>query len=66
LQTFPTNELKSLTVQYPCTLAIGPEGDFSENEIRWMMGQGGVPVSLGTERLRTETAAIVASTLCLV
>ena len=66
LQTFPTNELKSLTVQYPCTLAIGPEGDFSENEIRWMMEQGGVPVSLGTERLRTETAAIVASTLCLV
>ncbi len=66
LESYPTTELKSLTIQFPCTLAIGPEGDFSESEIAWMMEQGGVPVSLGTERLRTETAAIVASTLCLV
>jgi 16S rRNA U1498 N3-methylase RsmE len=31
-----------------------------------MMEKGGVPISLGTERLRTETAAIVALTLSLI
>jgi 16S rRNA (uracil1498-N3)-methyltransferase len=42
---------------------IGPEGDFTENEISLALDQGFVPVSLGNTRLRTETAAVVASTL---
>jgi 16S rRNA (uracil1498-N3)-methyltransferase len=42
------------------TLLIGPEGDFSEKEIAVALENDFIPVSLGTTRLRTETAAIVA------
>ncbi|UOB17156.1 16S rRNA (uracil(1498)-N(3))-methyltransferase [Abyssalbus ytuae] len=42
------------------TILIGPEGDFSKNEINLALKKGFVPVSLGDNRLRTETAAIVA------
>lgn len=43
-------------------ILIGPEGDFSKNEIDLAYTKGYVPVSLGINRLRTETAAIVACT----
>ena len=43
------------------TILIGPEGDFSSTEIELALGAGYIPVSLGTTRLRTETAAIVAA-----
>jgi 16S rRNA (uracil1498-N3)-methyltransferase len=39
---------------------IGPEGDFSNEEVELAIKQGFKPVSLGTKRLRTETAALVA------
>lgn len=39
---------------------IGPEGDFSPEEIELALKQGFEPVSLGESRLRTETAALVA------
>ncbi len=39
---------------------IGPEGDFSSDEIKSAVQNGFTPVSLGDSRLRTETAAIVA------
>ena len=39
---------------------IGPEGDFSEEEVKTAVAQGFQPVSLGRSRLRTETAALVA------
>ncbi len=39
---------------------IGPEGDFSPEEISFALQQGFEPVSLGESRLRTETAALVA------
>ncbi len=41
---------------------IGPEGDFSENEVRMALEQGWKPVHLGDSRLRTETAALTAVT----
>ena len=41
------------------TLLIGPEGDFSEKEIALALENKFIPVSLGNNRLRTETAAIV-------
>lgn len=41
------------------TLLIGPEGDFSTNEINKAIANGFLPVALGNTRLRTETAAIV-------
>lgn len=39
---------------------IGPEGDFSEEEVQKAIGEGFEPVSLGETRLRTETACLVA------
>jgi 16S rRNA (uracil1498-N3)-methyltransferase len=41
-------------------MLIGPEGDFSPPEINLALQNGFVPVSLGSTRLRTETAAVVA------
>lgn len=39
---------------------IGPEGDFSEEEIQLALSKQFIPISLGESRLRTETAAVVA------
>jgi 16S rRNA (uracil1498-N3)-methyltransferase len=39
---------------------IGPEGDFSPEEISFALRQKYTPVTLGRNRLRTETAGIVA------
>lgn len=41
-------------------ILIGPEGDFSVKEIALALDNTFIPVTLGTTRLRTETAAIVA------
>lgn len=41
-------------------ILIGPEGDFSPDEIASAKAKGFKEISLGTSRLRTETAAIVA------
>jgi 16S rRNA (uracil1498-N3)-methyltransferase len=41
-------------------MLIGPEGDFSEEEINLAKEYGFIPVSLGESRLRTETAALMA------
>lgn len=41
---------------------IGPEGDFSEREIKTALEKGFLPVTLGSSRLRTETAALYATT----
>lgn len=41
-------------------ILIGPEGDFSEEEVEIARKSGFVPVSLGESRLRTETAGMVA------
>lgn len=43
------------------TILIGPEGDFSLNEIKTALHKNYTPVSLGESRLRTETAGIVAA-----
>jgi 16S rRNA (uracil1498-N3)-methyltransferase len=41
-------------------VAIGPEGDFSPEEVRLALENGFGGVSLGAARLRTETAGLVA------
>ena len=41
-------------------ILIGPEGDFSEEEVNLAIKNGYSPISLGESRLRTETAALVA------
>lgn len=42
------------------TVLIGPEGDFSKTEIAESLSAGFIPISLGENRLRTETAALAA------
>lgn len=44
-------------------ILIGPEGDFSEEEVAKAIGNGFKPISLGKSRLRTETAALVATVI---
>lgn len=45
-------------------ILIGPEGDFSKEEVELALKNGFVPVSLGDSRLRTETAAVAACFVC--
>ena len=42
------------------TILIGPEGDFSTQEIKKALSKKFTPISLGESRLRTETAGLVA------
>lgn len=44
-------------------IAIGPEGDFTKEEIEIAFANGFQPLSLGENRLRTETAGVVAVSL---
>jgi len=44
----------------PVTILIGPEGDFSSKEIKQASTKGFLSISMGRNRLRTETAGIVA------
>jgi len=63
----PQNLMKQATASGQYAVLIGPEGDFSENEIQQARAAGFQMVTLGSNRLRTETAALVAChTLTLV
>lgn len=44
-------------------ILIGPEGDFTPQEIHQALKNNFIPVTLGESRLRTETAGIVATTV---
>ena len=44
-------------------ILIGPEGDFTSEEVQSAIEHHFIPVALGNTRLRTETAGIVAATL---
>ncbi len=58
-----TCHLKKLLVSNPnIVVMIGPEGDFSPNEVAEAKKRGFKEISLGEERLRTETAALYATT----
>jgi 16S rRNA (uracil1498-N3)-methyltransferase len=57
----PKKSLKDVVNgQANCSILIGPEGDFSKNEIAWANDQNITAVHLGSNRLRTETAALAA------
>lgn len=51
---------KTYQKQKNVCILIGPEGDFSPEEIDLALAAGFLPISLGKSRLRTETAGIVA------
>ena len=48
-----------------CHICIGPEGDFTKEEIALALKNDFIPVSLGETRLRTETAGVVAAALLM-
>ncbi|MET4080609.1 16S rRNA (uracil1498-N3)-methyltransferase [Pedobacter sp. UYP30] len=51
---------KTLSKDEDCVILIGPEGDFTEEEINLALQKGYKAVTLGNARLRTETAALAA------
>lgn len=57
-------ELKEVAIKgHSKIILIGPEGDFTEEEIQQAIQKNYLPVTLGDTRLRTETAGIVAAVL---
>jgi 16S rRNA (uracil1498-N3)-methyltransferase len=44
------------------TFLVGPEGDFTEEELAKVLEAGYLPFHLGDSRLRTETAALYLTT----
>lgn len=57
------NNLSTFQPFHHSTILIGPEGDFSKEEIELALQKRFIPVSLGETRLRTETAGIAAAVL---
>ncbi len=61
----PDNSKRPLTEMLKASadavLLIGPEGDFTQDEVNLCIKQSYQPVSFGAQRLRTETAAITAA-----
>jgi 16S rRNA (uracil1498-N3)-methyltransferase len=58
----PKMDIREIKITDNNTILIGPEGDFTEEEIELATSNGFHPVSLGKYRLRTETAGVVACT----
>jgi 16S rRNA (uracil1498-N3)-methyltransferase len=56
-------EISDFRKQASVQILIGPEGDFTADEIKLAKGYNYQPVTLGDTRLRTETAGVVAATL---
>ena len=54
------DELGKLPADADVTVLVGPEGDFSIDEVRKAESNGYISVSLGQSRLRTETAGLAA------
>ena len=56
-------QLSSVIRQQSSIILIGPEGDFTQQEIDLALQNNFVPVALGNTRLRTETAGMVAAAI---
>jgi len=52
---------KAIKSKLNYTILIGPEGDFTKDEIDFCLNKGIKAVTLGSSRLRTETAGVVAT-----
>lgn len=59
-RTYLFDELRQTADTGDATVLIGPEGDFSIEEVRQAVAAGYVSVHLGMSRLRTETAGLSA------
>ena len=56
--SFERTNLNALKPRDHITFLIGPEGDFSPNEVKLLTEKGIKSVTLGNQRLRTETAGV--------
>lgn len=59
-RTYLFDELRDIAEPEDCIVMIGPEGDFSIDEVREAVDAGYISVHLGESRYRTETAALAA------
>lgn len=59
-RTYLFDELQKTSASDDATVLIGPEGDFSIDEVRQAVAAGYISVHLGKSRLRTETAGLSA------
>jgi len=59
-RTYLFDELQKTSATDDTTVLIGPEGDFSIDEVRQAVAEGYISVHLGKSRLRTETAGLSA------
>ena len=55
--------LKNQEIEKNILVLIGPEGDFSPNEINKAINNKFTPISFGESRLRTETAGVLATSI---
>lgn len=62
-ESFEKEQLNNSTKDHSTIILIGPEGDFTPEEIAQALQQKFKSVRLGNNRLRTETAGLVAVTL---
>ena len=60
LESFGSLKTTKVPVPVNLTVLVGPEGDFSIDEVKLAMEHGYISTSLGSQRLRTETAALSA------
>lgn len=58
--SIPPIPLDQINTDRNTCLIIGPEGDFHPAEIQSLLKAGAIPLSLGSLRLRTETAVLAA------
>ena len=59
----PHAPMASIECERPAVYFVGPEGDFSADEMRALRSAGALPLSLGRYTLRSEAAAAVGITL---
>jgi 16S rRNA (uracil1498-N3)-methyltransferase len=61
IATLHKSKPQMTNTQSPITLLIGPEGGFTQEEVQMAIQEGAQSISLGSQTLRTETAAIIGS-----
>jgi len=62
-ESYPRKLLHQQNIAKDSLILIGPEGDFTPSEVEQAMAKGFEPVSLGSNRLRTETAGVAAAVI---
>ena len=62
-EEYPRFSLQQKPASLETLVLIGPEGDFTTSEVKQAIEKGFEPITLGDNRLRTETAGVAAAVL---